>query len=95
MKTVLWSETAVAEFKSTIEKLAEGSALAARTVALKVHTAVDGLLFNPSGKPGRIRGTYEQTVADLPFCVTYTIKGENVVVLRVTYVAADPWPEAA
>ena len=45
-----------------------------------------------TGRTGRVRGTYELVIHDLPFIVAYRIKKEEVQILSV-YHTSRKWPE--
>ena len=49
----------------------------------------------PTGRPGRVTGTYEKLVTGLPYILAYVIagtgKGEEVAIVRVIHTSRD-WP---
>ncbi len=48
--------------------------------------------FPKLGRPGRVRGTLELIVPDLPYIVPYRIKGSEIQILSV-YHTSRKWPE--
>ena len=49
----------------------------------------------PTGRPGRVTGTYEKLVTGLPYILAYVIAGtgeqEEVAIVRVIHTSRD-WP---
>lgn len=66
-------------------------------VRADIERAVEGLAIRPTGRPGRIAGTYEKSVARQPYIIAYGFArrddgGEDdLVTLRVVQTARD-WP---
>lgn len=58
--------------------------------ALRDAAAALGLA--PTGRPGRVTGVYEKSVAKVPYVVAYTISGEMLAIVRVIHTARD-WPQ--
>lgn len=59
--------------------------------------AVDRLAAMPTGRKGRVSGTYEKPVSGLPYIIAYALgdepKGhETVTILRIVHNARN-WPE--
>ncbi|MFA1675487.1 type II toxin-antitoxin system RelE/ParE family toxin [Rhizobium mongolense] len=65
---------------------------AARVVA-RIVTAVDMLAELPaSGRPGRIKGTREVVLADIPYIIPYRV-GRDIEIITVMP-AQQRWPQA-
>ena len=45
----------------------------------------------PTGRPGRVTGTYEKSVTGLPYILAYAILEDTVVIVRVIHTSGD-WP---
>lgn len=45
----------------------------------------------PTGRPGRVTGTYEKSVTGLPYILAYAIVEDTVVIVRVIHTSRD-WP---
>ncbi|MSP81395.1 MAG: type II toxin-antitoxin system RelE/ParE family toxin [Alphaproteobacteria bacterium] len=99
MRRVLWSEDALGEFVSVVAYIARDNPGAARRVADRIDRTVSDLAVMPSGRRGRVAGTYEEVIPRLPYIVAYALRrspsgDEEVVVLCVIHGARD-WPKNA
>lgn len=93
----MWSDTARTEYLETIRYIAERNPNAAERVADRIEVAVASLADFATGRPGRVKETYEEVVADLPYILAYEIVlrrdgGETVAILHLIHGARD-WPE--
>ena len=66
---------------------------AAARVANRIRSAVPELARQPGmGRPGRVPGTRERVLVDIPYIIAYRVEEDSVVVLRVLH-ASRKWPE--
>ena len=102
MRRVKWSIDAVDELDGIARHIAQDDPAAALEVANAIETSVDGLAAMPTGRKGRVSGTYEKVVPGLPYIIAYALgdepKGdETITILRVNHGARDwrqeSWPE--
>jgi len=97
MRRLVWAETALADFEQGIAYVAEHDPSAARLVAQRIDRAARRLAEMPTGRPGRVLGTYEKSVGRTPYIIAYVIQDEMIVILRVIHGARnwpdDEWPE--
>jgi len=64
----------------------------AEQIAAKILRAVEQLADFPGlGRPGRVQGTRELTIAGLPYVVVYQAESRRVAILRVLH-ARMQWP---
>ena len=90
MKPIVWSETASLEYQNLVRRIHAESPDAARRVANRIAEAVEGLAQRNTGRPGRVRDTFEKSIVGLPYIEVH--EGvERVVVLRVIHMARH-WP---
>ena len=94
---VVWSNAARDDYWGIIRSIAQDNPDAAERVAHRVDQSAAALADFATGKAGRVIGTYEKTLPDLPYILVYEIVarpngGEMVGVLHVIYGARD-WPE--
>lgn len=66
--------------------------------AIKVDSAIEAQAerlvdFPESGRPGRITGTREVVVAQLPYVIAYRVTSDKVRILRVLH-GAQQWPDS-
>jgi len=90
---VRWTKPAATALGAIQDYVANKNPRAAFEVAQRLRIAVNQLEEHPkSGRTGRVRGTYELVIHDLPYIVTYRIKTEEVQILSV-YHTSRKWPE--
>jgi toxin ParE1/3/4 len=91
---VRWTEPAADALNSIQDYIAKDNPRAAFEVAQRIGNAVSQLEEHPRiGRTGRVRGTYELVIHDLPYIVTYRIKKQEIHSLSV-YHTSRKWPEA-
>jgi len=97
VRDVFWSESALDDADVLFEYIARDNAAAAHKVLDRIESTADGLGRLPSGRKGRVQGTYEKSVVGVPYIIAYAIKqrpsgAEQIVILRVIHTARD-WPK--
>ncbi len=112
MRRVVWSKHAHDDFRGIIGTIAQDDPAAARpaaarpaaarNVAVRIDRTIQTLAATPTGRQGRVSGTYEKVMRGMPYIVAYALgdepKGhETVTILRVIHGARDwreeNWPE--
>lgn len=102
MRPVVWSRDAHNDFRGIIEYIAQDNPAAAENVADRIDQTIQGLAHAPTGRKGRVTGTYEKVVHSMPYIIAYALgdepKGhETITILRVIHGArhwpAEGWPE--
>ena len=95
-RPVQWSRDALDDIKSQIAFIAADNPAAARRVADKIRATGAALGEMTTGRPGRVRGSYEKRVMRLPYIIAYAITNrsgrETVSILHVIHTARD-WPD--
>jgi toxin ParE1/3/4 len=96
MRRVVWQPEALADFDSQIAFIAERSMQGAMLVADRIETAVEQLRLNPIGRPGRVGGTYERSIAKTSHIVVFAFTpGEDALsILRIIHTSRD-WPQGS
>jgi toxin ParE1/3/4 len=90
---VSWLPTALANLDAETDYLAQDNPAAAGRVVERIFRAVNLLQENPAlGRAGRVPGTRELLVAEIPYIIPYRVRGEAVEILRVFH-AVPKWPE--
>jgi plasmid stabilization system protein ParE len=100
-RPVRWSNDALADFSEQIAYIATDNPAAARRVAETLDKTARALGDMPTGRPGRVTGTYEKSVTGLPYVVAYAITptggAEEIAIVRVIHTSrdwpAEKWPE--
>ncbi|MER9866979.1 type II toxin-antitoxin system RelE/ParE family toxin [Mesorhizobium sp. M0136] len=92
-KRIRWTKRALRrldEIGTHVEK--DNPEVAARIIA-RIVTAAEHLTEQPAtGRIGRIKGTRELVLVDVPYIVPCRIDGETVEILTVMH-AAQRWPQ--
>jgi toxin ParE1/3/4 len=102
MRSVIWSQKALDDLDVIIDYIAARNHTAALGVIDRIEHAGESLGNIPTGRPGRVCGTYEKVVSGLPYILAYAIQSlpegqEAIVILRAIHGARDwppdKWPE--
>jgi toxin ParE1/3/4 len=96
VRRVLWSEGALDEFDGILAYVARDNPAAADKIADRIERRVEALAAVPTGRRGRVAGTYEQVVPGLPYIIAYALAttpaGEGTLtILRIVHGARN-WP---
>jgi toxin ParE1/3/4 len=90
---IRWQDDAIEDLKKIRRYIAMDNPVAAQMVAAQIRDAVPRLIEHPAmGRAGRIPGTRELVLPDLPYIVPYRVEEQSVVILRVLHTARR-WPE--
>lgn len=94
-RAVIWSRNALDDLKAQIAYIAADNPNSAQRVANAIMDAAWALGTIPTGRPGRVAGTYEKSVLRLPYIIAYAISAnadsETIAIVRVIHTARD-WP---
>ena len=91
---IRWTEPAAAALDRIQNYIAKDNPKAAFEVVQRIRDAVSQLELHPNvGRPGRVRGTSELVIHDLPYIVSYRIKKDEAQILSV-YHTSRKWPGA-
>lgn len=94
-RPVRWSTDALTDLADQVAYIASENPSAAHRVADAIDKTASALGEMPTGRPGRVTGTYEKSVTGLPYILAYAItqaSGEEAVaIVRVIHTARD-WP---
>ena len=92
-RPVRWTRAALDELKAQIAFIAHENPAAARRVAERIRATGTALQDFTTGHAGRVAGTYEKSVAGLPYIIAYAIDrnddAETIAVLHVIHAARD------
>lgn len=89
---VRWSPEAAADFTAIIRYIRNDNPSAALQVARAIYNAIAQLNTFPNrGRPGRVNGTRELLLQNLPFIVVYRVKENLVEIVRLLH-GAQRWP---
>ena len=90
-----WTKLAERDLDEIATYIGQDNPAAAARVILELIDQVESLLpAHPAiGRPGRVLGTRELVIGELPYVVPYRVRGQDLEVLRVLH-ASRRWPEA-
>ena len=90
---IRWAEPAATALVGIQDYIARENPRAAFEVVQRIRIAVSQLEHHPKvGRAGRVNGTYELIIHELPYIVPYRIKRNEVQILSV-YHTSRKWPE--
>jgi toxin ParE1/3/4 len=92
---ISWSEAASRDLDNIETYIFADNPRAAIETVLKIISKVDTLLPDnlAIGRAGRIFGTRELVLSDLPYVVMYQARANTIEIIRVLH-AARKWPDA-
>jgi len=90
---IRWQEDAINDLVQIRRFITVDNPSAAGRVARRIRSAVATLVEQPGiGRPGRVPGTREHVLADIPYIIAYRVEDYCVVILRVLHTARK-WPQ--
>lgn len=90
---VRWTEPAATALDRIQIYIAKENPRAAFEVTQRIQAVVNLLKEQPKiGRAGRVRGTYELVINELPYIVPYRIRENEIHILSV-YHTSRKWPE--
>ncbi|PWK76341.1 type II toxin-antitoxin system RelE/ParE family toxin [Aminobacter sp. AP02] len=92
IRSIEWSEDALADFESAIAYVSRKNLAAAARIADRVLSTIDNLADLPTGHQGRMAGTYEKLAQKTPYIVAYSMTDLTIYILRIIHGSRD-WPE--
>ena len=90
---IRWQDDAINDLIQVRRFIAMDNPSAAARVADHIRSAVPELADQPGmGRPGRVPGTREKVLVDIPYIIAYRVEENSVVILRVLHTSRK-WPE--
>ena len=90
---VRWLKLADKDLDKIENYIMRDNSSAATRVVLRIVKAVEMPAEHPGiGRPGRVEGTKELVIPNMPYIVPYRIKNKTVQILRVLH-QAQQWPD--
>ena len=88
-----WTRLAVRRLESICDYIALDNPTAADRVNARIRSLTETLRAHPAmGRGGRITGTRELVLADLPYIIAYRVTETRVEVLAIIH-TSQRWPE--
>jgi toxin ParE1/3/4 len=93
-RAVVWSRAALDDLKAQLDHIAAENPDAAKRVAQSIRSAGTALGRTPTGRPGRVAGTYEKSVSGLPYIIAYmlTANGDTLAIHTARDWQPGAWP---
>ena len=90
---IRWQDDAINDLIQVRRFIAMDNPLAAAKVADRIRSAVPKLADQPGlGRPGRVPGTRERVLTNIPYIIAYRVEENSLVILRVLHTSRK-WPE--
>lgn len=91
MTQIVWLKKALLNLDEIAEYIAMDNSSAATQVVAAIELQVNLLLTQPAiGRPGRVLGTRELVITNMPYLIPYRIKNNTVEILRVFHTSRHP-----
>ncbi|MGD9814270.1 MAG: type II toxin-antitoxin system RelE/ParE family toxin [Hyphomonadaceae bacterium] len=90
MKTLVWTSAARADLVGIAEYHAQTDTVSATCWSAASSKPVR-LTRHDTGRPGRVDGTREKSVADTNYIIVYEIHDDMLFIFRIVHTARD-WP---
>ena len=91
---IRWQDDAINDLVQIRRFIAIDNPSAAARVADRVRKAVPELAGQPGlGRPGRVPGTREKVLVDVPYIIAYRVEGSSLMILRVLHTSRK-WPDS-
>jgi len=91
---ILWLDTAVKDVSDIRDYIGRDNQQAALEVARCLRDRINNLSSHPEiGHPGRVCGTRELIIPNLPYVIPYRVRNNTIEILRVFHTARQ-WPLA-
>lgn len=90
-----WTHLAEQDLDAIAQYIGQDSPAAAARVVLELIDQAETLLpAHPAiGRPGRVLGTRELVIGNLPYIVAYRVRDKEIEILRVLH-TSRAWPES-
>ncbi|MCW1844216.1 type II toxin-antitoxin system RelE/ParE family toxin [Prosthecomicrobium hirschii] len=93
-RTIRWTKRALRRLDQVGQHIAKDSPDAAASVVARIAASVELLAEQPAiGRPGRITGTRELVLVDVPYIVPYRVARSDIEILTVMH-TAQKWPDS-
>ncbi len=95
MRRVVWADAAQDDYLNILRYIAEDDPDAAERVVRAIEKTGNGLADYATGRPGRVSGTYEKSIARLPYILAYALSEDDtaLTIVRVIHTSRDWLPD--
>jgi plasmid stabilization system protein ParE len=91
-RAVVWSRDALDDLAEAAEYVTAADPERALSLIARIDAACVALGRHPSGRPGRVHGTFEKSLPRLRYIIAYSLDGDDqLTILRIVHTSRD-WP---
>lgn len=91
MRTLVWTSAARADLDGIAEFHAETDNRVGEMLVGRIEEAAAKLVRYDTGRPGRVAGTREKSVANTSHIIVYEIRDDLLFIFRIVHTARN-WP---
>lgn len=92
-RTLRWTRRALRRLDQIGARISRDNPAAAARVIARLVAVVDALADHPAmGRIGRLEGTRELVLADIPYIIPYRVTPAHIDILTIMH-AAQQWPD--
>lgn len=93
MRRVVWADAAQDDYLRILRYIAADDPDAAERVVCAIEETGNNLADFATGRPGRVSGTYEKSIARLPYILAYALSEDDAIltIVHVIHTSRD-WP---
>lgn len=91
MRRLVWTSAARVDLDGILEYYERRDPRTGLLLVDRIEAAAEGLRRYDTGRPGRIRGTREKSVAKTRHILIYDVQADTVKVFRIVH-SAQNWP---
>ncbi|TCL95755.1 addiction module RelE/StbE family toxin [Rhizobium sp. PP-WC-2G-219] len=92
-RTLRWTQRALRRLDDIGAYIEKDDPLTAARVISRITSAAETLTEQPAmGRAGRMKGTRERVLPDIPYIIAYRVRGNGIDILTVLH-AAQKWPQ--
>lgn len=88
-----WTDLALQRLGAVSNWIAEYNPDAAVRTVARISAAVEQIIYHPAiGRSGRIAGTRELVISDVPYIVVYRVNPADIEILTIMHTSMQ-WPD--
>jgi len=92
-RAIRWTKRALRRLDQVGVSISKDNPVAAARVVGRLVSVADALAAHPAmGRPGRLEGSRELVLADIPYIIPYRVTLDHIDILTVMH-TAQQWPQ--
>jgi addiction module RelE/StbE family toxin len=94
VKPVVWIDKALDDLIAIGKYISQDNPSAAYKTLVKIKASADTLEYSPNlGRLGRVKGTRELSITNLPYVLAYQVRKEDIQILAIMHTSRK-WPQS-